>query len=104
MVPGVGFKNCMTEPYMTKHFASVNAEGLVDNYTDLDDYFKTQTDVSDALKEALENPDATVDDWIAGWESTNGTHEGMMMDITCIGGAKALVAGVASLAAAAYAL
>ena len=104
MVPGVGFNNCATEPYMTQHMSSINAEGLVDNYTDLDEYFKFQTGVSDALKEALGNPDATVDDWIAGWESTNETHAEMMMDIACIGNAKALVAGVATLAVAVYAL
>ena len=82
----------------------MNADGTVNNYVDLANFWNNAAGAKEYLSGelGLDSASATVDDWISAWESTKETQEGFILTVNCEH-AKALAAGIATIAAAVYA-
>jgi hypothetical protein len=105
MAVGEGTSACFSAAHVAAREAASDADGLLDNYTDLE-IFLEQNPGADVLL-GLESG-ATADDWITGWGSDLNTHEKMIIKSMCIEDVVAdssnmLVASLMTLAAVAVA-
>ena len=102
---GGNVSGCAYPAYVAQSAGEVDETGNVSNYKDLANFWENSTGTKEALSEALglDAATATVDEWIEAWGSTVATQEGFILTVGCIGNARALAAGIATVAAAVYA-